>query len=408
MSTVYLLGAGASYGYTASPTGVRPPLATGLFKAFFQLDLSGDLRMKIGWLVNYVRDRYGIPPIDFASFEMDAEEFMTTLESDIDVSISRLREGQGSDETMVGIMHQIGTFNQTLFLFTNILNDIVNGPLYDDYVSLATRIGPDDAILTFNWDVLLDRALYEVTKWQPDTGYGVDFESIFDEGWRPPTPHTSPKPALLKLHGSTNWLTPYITRDPTTGQHMFLTNDPNHRAVTFGVDTGDDVFNPKFEPKVQERPWSPQHLTADKLRRFCFISGRNRFDAYNDRFRAGYAPFTYFYSPLDPTDHAPTSPLIIAPVRHKAYDDFSPILEHLWARAAELLHEAHRVVVVGFSFPPTDVRVRDLFKAARFRRSIEIVNPYPDRPLAALNELVGTTDDVRVVGSSFSQFLQAP
>jgi hypothetical protein len=70
-----------------------------------------------------------------------------------------------------------------------------------------------------------------------------------------------------------------------------------------------------------------------------------------------------------------------------------------------LLYEAHRVVVVGFSFPLTDVRVRELFKPAGVRRSIEIVNPYPDRPLAALVDLVGASDDVRVVASSFSQFL---
>jgi hypothetical protein len=250
--------------------------------------------------------------------------------------------------------------------------------------------------------------LYGVTSWTPDTGYGIKFESIFDEGWRLPERPLFSQPSLLKLHGSTNWLTRYLTRNAVTGERAFLGNDRQNVAVTFGVETGNDVLNPRFEMRGRVRPRSGlQPFDPKDLRPLCFVSGRRPFEAFNGRFRPGYAPFTYFYSPLDPNDRVPTSPLIIAPVRHKAYEEYAVILEPLWTRAADLLHEAHRVVVVGFSFPPTDVRVRDLFKPSRFRRSVEIVNPYPDRPLAVLNELVGS-DDVRVVASSFTQFLHAP
>jgi len=408
MSTVYVLGAGASYGYTASPTGVRPPLATALFKSFFELDVSGDLGTKIGWIIDYVKDRYGVPPERFGSFDMDAEDLMTALEDDIERHVHRIREGPPYEDLSerINIGRDISAFDQTLFMFTSILNEMVNGPLYENYVTLATRIGPDDAVLTFNWDVLLDRTLYEVMSWSPDTGYGIRFESIFEEGWRLPERPWSRQPALLKLHGSTNWLTRYLTRNQMTGERAFLGYDRQTTAVTFGVETGDDILNPRLEGRARPRPHSGhQPFKPQDLRPLCFVSGGRPFDAFNGRFRPGYAPFTYFYSPLDPNDEVPTSPLIIAPVRHKTYEEYAVILEPLWTRAAQLLHEAHRVVVVSFSFPPADVRVRELFKPARFRRSIEVVNHYPDRPLATLVDLVGTSDDVRIVASSFSEFL---
>jgi hypothetical protein len=66
------------------------------------------------------------------------------------------------------------------------------------YRQLAQEVvQPGDVLITFNYDVSLDRELRRAGKWNPNTGYG------FDLGIRglPPSDTT-----LLKLHGSTNWM----------------------------------------------------------------------------------------------------------------------------------------------------------------------------------------------------------
>ena len=406
--TVYLLGAGASHGYAQSETGVRPPLATGLFEAYSQLDISGDMGVKVGWLVNYVRDMYGVPVERFGSFKMDAEAFMSSLESEVEKYADHKRRclKYDSDEEELRASTRVAAFDQTLFLFTHIFNEIAKGPIYGDYATLSSRLGADDAIVTFNWDTLLDRAIFEMTPWSPDDGYNVAFHSIFDEGWRDPQSAGQSEVQFLKLHGSTNWLTPYVSRDLRTGDPSIAGRNPGLRSMAFNVETGDDLLSPTYKPTLTQHTYTSLPFTPDDLRPLCFLKGTKRFDAFRNRFRPGYGPFTYFYSPLDPDCGAPTSPILIAPVRHKTYEAYSKVLEPIWAKATSLIAQADRVIVIGFSFPPTDLRARSLFSPSERARSIEVVDPFPERPLSVLRELTGT--DVSHVASSFTEFLGSP
>ena len=64
------------------------------------------------------------------------------------------------------------------------------------YDSFATRkVSADSSIITFNYDVALERALTTAGKWDVGTGYG--YIAIPD---REPSPIT-----VFKLHGSVNW-----------------------------------------------------------------------------------------------------------------------------------------------------------------------------------------------------------
>jgi hypothetical protein len=167
------------------------------------------------------------------------------------------------------------------------------------------------------------------------------------------------------------------------------------------------VYRTEYDSKVLvDRKLSSAPYTPSQLRPLCFVKGTRPFASFNDRFRPGYAPFTYFQSPLDPNHRAPTGPLIIAPLKHKAYGQYAMVLEALWTRAAEALRNASRIVVVGFSFPPTDLRARGLFAPSDRRRSIEVVDPYPDRALLTLREILGSSDDIGHTASSFSEFLR--
>jgi len=70
---------------------------------------------------------------------------------------------------------------------------------------------------------------------------------------------------------------------------------------------------------------------------------------------------------------------IIPPVWNKAIE--SPVYAHLWRRARWAIRQAHTIVVIGFSFAPTDLYAQSLFRVAFFRqdrtrlRRLVIVSP---------------------------------
>jgi hypothetical protein len=72
------------------------------------------------------------------------------------------------------------------------------------------KVMDTDTIITFNWDTLLDRALYNKDnkkKWHPAWGYGRTVRKIFQyAGGRKPYRAPKKHPTLFKLHGSVNWV----------------------------------------------------------------------------------------------------------------------------------------------------------------------------------------------------------
>lgn len=71
------------------------------------------------------------------------------------------------------------------------------------------------------------------------------------------------------------------------------------------------------------------------------------------------------------------SPLIIPPVPNKPITTAS-IFKMLWTTALEYLHEAKRIVIVGYSCPSTDVLAQAMFTQFRNKKIREIVVADPD------------------------------
>lgn len=65
------------------------------------------------------------------------------------------------------------------------------------------------------------------------------------------------------------------------------------------------------------------------------------------------------------------SPLIIPPIPNKPITA-SPIFSHLWTKAFEYLHEAIKIVIVGYSCPATDVIARSIFTQFRNMNATDI------------------------------------
>ncbi len=397
----FLFGAGASHSYSQSPTGVCPPLARGLFDAFHQLDIAADPHVRIGDIVCYVRDTRNVDATVFGAWNEDIEAFLSEVED----LISRPEDVRSLD---IGEKHRFSrVYDQSIFLFCSVLNEIQNGPVCRNYSRLVSQLDAGDVLITFNWDTLLDRALSESGGWRPQDGYGMTFNGFYDNGWCQPAGVAAESDhRLLKLHGSTNWLMPYRTLNFETCERSFA-----NRSVT-----------------LADAPI------------YCFVRSEDCYPTYHDRSRAGYQPFSYFYYPPDlpvqddrPRDgyvviamtaaydlpeHGTINqgglprasmPMIIAPVRHKEYDLCGDALGELWTSSAKAIAECSELVIIGYSFPETDVRAWDLLEGAIAERgsrlAIKLVDPYPDGLLNRMRDRIGDQCTVDVHQCTFDEFI---
>jgi hypothetical protein len=420
MATTYVLGAGASFAYRESRTGVRPPLARDFFRTYAELDISEDFHVRVGDIVNFVRDRYGIPRERFNEFNEDAEAFMTLVDGELNSLASQVRTWREAKdyESAVEFAHIVKVYDQMIFLFAHVLNSIQQGPPYIQYCHLAGILDATDTVITFNWDTLFDRALHVSGAWQPDWGYDVTFRSMFEEGWRPCRPNVQESagvPKYLKLHGSINWLVNYVTRDLRDGSRgMVRTKTEDDGWTTIAAEPNFQSDPPgtlQMSAEVRESRTTlepiPDPSQPDALP-VCFISGKEPYATYKNLYREGYVSFSYFFPPNNEAG-LPTMPLIVPPTRVKLYQEFAHVLDPLWTIAETRMSQSDRVVVIGFSFPDTDKRVRQLFEASRrsgVQQIIHVVNPSPASVVNALVEDVGyDPDSVKWLASSFDEYL---
>lgn len=401
---VFLLGAGASRAYTESPSGLRPPLASGLLPAYRNLPLSEDRHVLVGALVNYVCETRRIRATDFCQWEEDIEAFLTEVGSALESVIARGIGPSTSDIDRLQLLRLPQVQSELTFLLVAIFNEIQNGPTCGNYLAFARHIGVHDTILTFNWDTLLDRALFSQGRWNLESGYGIAPEAVFRDGWQSTIDKHDDSHGLklLKLHGSTNWLMPYQSLNPSTGT---------------------------------ARSYS-EH-SAGQL--FVFREATQPYDTYEGRYSGPYAPFSYCYYPpnlpvardapapgnreirvlsaIDLPEHGtisigdprvPSMPLIIPPELNKNYRVYGDLFDRIWLQAEDALADCQELYIIGYSFPGTDTESRRLMRSATQRnRNLEkivIVNPQPV-PIVELfrNEFSATEHSLRVYETSFEQ-----
>ena len=183
--TVWIFGAGASHHYAMNHRGIRIPLANGFFKAFHSLPTSEGFQAHVGPLINYLYRSRGIKPTEVTNWEENIEEFMTSIERELDELRSKMTAGDHKNQNEFDRGVAAATaFNNMAFIFANVINEAQNGPSYTAYHELLKFCSPDDTLISFNWDTLLDRALADSGCWSPNNGYGFSFASIFDSTWK--------------------------------------------------------------------------------------------------------------------------------------------------------------------------------------------------------------------------------
>lgn len=391
---VIVLGAGASASYTDSLTEIRPPLAREIVRAYHQLEISANRYVLIGDIVNYIRDTRGLDPADFNKWDEDIESVLTEINEEIRHLSAEITKNP-EDKLAFGRLVQVTrAYNQFIFLFSCIFNEIQNGPISIPYMLLATELLPNDTVITFNWDTLLDRALMAAGHWSPVDGYSVIPESIFDDGWKEikDFQFTTSQTRYIKLHGSTNWLSPYHGDNPSTGMPFTLSH--------YGMDKL-FIYWKASKPYVtyEDRYWGPYEP-------FCYCYYPPNLPLFRDDIMPGYVNIKAVIAP-DLPEHGQVTvgekdvysmPLIVPPLREKRYDIFGQILSDLWVNAESAISKCMKLYIIGYSFPDTDVLARTMFGRALQRNGslekIIVINPNPDRIESLLTKEFGVKQSI--------------
>ncbi|EMS9952599.1 hypothetical protein WMA84_004236 [Enterobacter hormaechei subsp. xiangfangensis] len=361
-----LLGAGASKAYSDSPTGVKMPIARDFFSTFCHLEVSSNPWVLIDGLMDFIVRVKEENPSEFFSKDIDIEELYTEIEENLNLYIGK--------EATIDRIRAFKSYTQLIFIFSSVINSIQNGPVSRPHSSLAKILSHHDMIATFNWDTLMDRALNVETDWNTDVGYGFLPKSIYRNGWVAPNDTNLNAPQLIKLHGSVNWLSSHPM-------------SPEKDIVLTQESAPDTVW--VYENTIEPYP--------------CFAG----------RYSAGYEDFSYGYYPpniLDDrgrmvdnghflvrtrmklpwvpegiaSDRGLVSiPLIIPPVKIKNYHGYGALFDGLWDNAKKGIERADHIIIIGYSFPRTDLKSNQLFVDAFMNRKnipyVTILDPQPEK-----------------------------
>jgi hypothetical protein len=174
------------------------------------------------------------------------------------------------------------------------------------YGEFAHLLRPGDSVITFNYDLGVERALRTAGLWDVETGYGFPI----GDGEQP-----SPV-EVLKLHGSTNW-----------------------RALLFGGMAG------FFAGSGNSLGYRPVLLFQPDLE---------------------YLGYRDFVDPLcSRLDTAASLPAMIMPALPKHFhfattygEEWKYFWDGLWLRAERAIENADELTVIGYSLPTADERAR--------------------------------------------------
>lgn len=407
--TTWLFGAGASHHYDLNRFGVQVPLASGFFEAFNRLPTSQGFGAHIGPLISFLEHYRGVAPDRVSTWNENIENFMTSIESKLEEFKAKTKRRGLSAKNFGDVWSYATVFNNMNFIFANVLNESQNGASTSLYHMLLETCGPNDSFITFNWDTLLDRALTDSGGWTPQDGYGVSFASVLEGTWKKKISGKTQYKTnwkLLKLHGSVNWLVPYLGVNFQSLKYVSIVPESDrvflywHSSLPYPTHHGRwrGGYAPTcygyYPPNIPGRLFNRAEISAGPGR--VFVSHALRL-------------FSPFAESSDPG--VPSSPLLITPVRQKKYEMYASTIGSLWKQAAENLQTADRIVIVGYSFPPTDVRALGLVRAALSKRrgdiNLEVVAPGVKEILGRIGDnTLSMANSVTSFDMKFEQYLE--
>jgi len=329
LKRVFILGAGFS-----KPAGM--PLANELLSQIvdkLELDemrvwLDG-FRKRLAWLSK--KDK------DSASFTLNIEDVFHYAHYDIEaLRLRQQLEQVGREDGSSTARNQVELFEVRLSQLKEGLRDVIvereERAVLSPVIRWARAINTDDAVLTFNYDTLVERALKQVGK---DWNHGMGCDA--DKGV-----------PIFKLHGSIDWIVAHCSEKFSKLDLLF--GKPNFNCSK-GI-TGhpeDALCLWRCRTPEQHREW---------------MSGR--------------------HLQLIPVD---TQPRTVGIAGLGAYKELHriPGLGQVWTKGMQSLYKADVAVIVGFSMSNYDAMAQIQFvEVARARKEesrplrVTVIDPSPN------------------------------
>jgi hypothetical protein len=333
MGTLYIIGAGCSRNYDQSETrvqGLLPPLNSDFFAMAKKIvdqnpRVLGYGMMGLHHLIRDLNRVYGYGDSDDDTTVLGDPRL--TLEGVM--MFYSLRHQLLDRNPFFDRDNRSSTLNDLIALT---LAESLKGPLCPKHAKLASLMQPGDMVFNFNYDILMDNALYQSGR-LTDSGYRMRFDYTHSDGEWAETRHKDSDVSLLKLHGSLNWL-----RCTTCGRNLLLRG-----------------------AKTVQQQWEDIRAIPVSCPR-CKDEGRLNLRR-----------------------------VLIPPTGIKNYSD--PDIRYLWMEAAAPASEIGGVVAIGYQFADLDHEVemllRTLVVSEAMRRDVpvSIVNKSPEHAQGRLQSI---------------------
>ena len=309
IKTVFIFGAGAS-----KADGL--PTQAELLKKYFESNPSDDYS---GLLKEYFEKFFGISDTRFSGVKWPTfEEALAMVEIALDKEQSFVPNYNAEKLKKIrdGLIISMGRAIENCQISTDTFHNKFINKLFWKGRGRRHYHKQEYSFVSFNYDILLDKALMELIADGIYCDYGVDFintNARFSSG----TFHKWTRPGnkrvlVLKAHGSLNWM-----------------QCPSCDALAISGDSKGQIFKTGLIHTIE-------HCPKD-----------------NSQMQFIVEPPSYF----------------------KKYKNY--YLQLIWKRFAEVLGDADRIIFIGYSMPDADVMVKYTIKRACIegRKQFVVVNP---------------------------------
>lgn len=294
--------------------GLKPPLSTNFFNTILKNNNYSNSEEKIKIIYEYIYKYWKKSKKNLLYDNFDLEECFTLLQ---------LQLFDAYNDNDKDLINKLLRINSTLkFMFIENLCEFENFSNYSDsllnFASLVYK--KKSNILTFNYDRNLEKALENVSnnKWKSSLSYGIKFDTI---------------PSKIGPKKINEYLYDYT-----------------------------DIYKYKFNILKLH----------GSINWFKYIY-ENNFSSKTIKFILD-DNYKYFNNEKD--DDIIIDPLIIPPVLYKDYSQ--DIISTLWKKAKQILSISKNLIIIGYSFPPTDFGIKKLLLESFEFNSLDnliIVNP---------------------------------
>ncbi|MBU2008191.1 SIR2 family protein [Patescibacteria group bacterium] len=368
MTTVYILGAGAShdlsfrignldagYGtYTYKDFLVEGPLSSGYFYYFNRIlkTVKENVPLCPGVtisdnLLTYIYKKCDITKNKLLDNKESSQKVnIENLYIDIETSMDEMKLELGSDPRDFSLLQNpkfvdLCTLQHDLkkYIFDTLsfIGYYCSSKYHQIFAEHIIDIGA--SVISFNWDTLLDEALFNTKRWSCETGYGFKFEKILYKNNKDSKLNVMPKGKniILKPHGSINW-------------YSDMHKEKLYLIVPVGL---------KLRGGTLGQLSSCESISEDSH------------------------VFNYIIPPGEKRKQFP----------------------QIWKLMHDILQNADKIIAVGFSFNNNDSHIREEFDNIQFKRdvSIGIIDPNSSLLVKTYKE-VFKTENVAVKFSSFADY----